>query len=132
MILRATELLQPGRSRNSATQLALGLNAGYNLAATLASIPAGHVGDRRGMLRVLAGGAACFLLAFVGFAATGESIVLLALFFTLAGVGIGCAETAESAAVQRARTTINRGNRVRVMAMSPATGTKGERKTRWA
>jgi hypothetical protein len=38
LILRATELLQPGRSHTSAAQLALVLYAGYNLAATLASI----------------------------------------------------------------------------------------------
>jgi hypothetical protein len=35
MILRATDLLEPGRSHNSATQLALVLYAAYNLAATL-------------------------------------------------------------------------------------------------
>ena len=42
LILRATELLTPGRSHTSAAQLALVLYAAYNLAATLASIPAGH------------------------------------------------------------------------------------------
>ena len=50
LILRATEVLQPGRSHNSATQLALVLYTAYNLAATVASIPSGPVGDRRGML----------------------------------------------------------------------------------
>ena len=50
LILRATELLQPGRSHTSAAQLALVLYTGYNLAATLASIPSGHVGDRHGLL----------------------------------------------------------------------------------
>ena len=48
---------------------------------------------------MLAGGAACFLLAFAGLAASGESLVLLGLCFVLAGVGIGCGETTESAAV---------------------------------
>jgi MFS family permease len=42
MILRATDLLEPGRSHTSAAQLALLLYAAYNLAAALASIPAGH------------------------------------------------------------------------------------------
>lgn len=51
------------------------------------------------MLRILAGGAACFLLAHVGFAARGESMVMLARCFILAGDGLGAAETAESAAV---------------------------------
>jgi hypothetical protein len=45
-ILRATELLDPGRSDDHATQLALGLYVVYNLAATLISVPAGHYGDR--------------------------------------------------------------------------------------
>ncbi len=86
LILRATELLQPGRSHTSAAQLALVLYTGYNLAATLASIPAGQVGDRHGLLRILAGGAACFLIAYVGFAFTGESFPLLAGCFILAGL----------------------------------------------
>lgn len=99
MILRATELLEPGRSHSSATQIALALYAAYNLAATLASFPAGHVGDRIGMVKVLSLGALCFALAYVGFAITGESIPLLCVAFVLAGIGIGCGETAQSAAV---------------------------------
>jgi MFS family permease len=51
LILRAAELLAPGRSQDRATQLALGLYVAYNLAATLASIPAGRLGDRRGAAR---------------------------------------------------------------------------------
>jgi MFS family permease len=47
LILRATELLAPGRTQDRATQLALGLYVAYNLAATLASVPAGRLGDRR-------------------------------------------------------------------------------------
>jgi hypothetical protein len=39
LILRATELFEPGRSTSSATQLALVLYTAYNLAATLASVP---------------------------------------------------------------------------------------------
>ncbi|HYB28767.1 MAG TPA: ADP-ribosylglycohydrolase family protein [Solirubrobacteraceae bacterium] len=103
MILRATDPLAPGRSHTSATQLALLLHAGYNLAATLASVPAGHAGDRRGVLKILAAGAGCFTLAYLGFATNGTSILLLAGYFILAGIGIGCAETAESAAVASSR-----------------------------
>jgi hypothetical protein len=44
LILRASELLAPGRGQDRATQLALGLYVAYNLAATLASIPAGRLG----------------------------------------------------------------------------------------
>jgi hypothetical protein len=47
LILRASELLAPGRSQDRATQLALGLYIAYNVAATVASIPAGRLGDRR-------------------------------------------------------------------------------------
>jgi hypothetical protein len=43
----------------------------YNLAATLASVPAGRIGDRFGMVRVLAVGIAFFAFAYVGFAAAG-------------------------------------------------------------
>jgi MFS family permease len=46
-------------------------------------------------------GVACFLIAYVGFAATSASIAVLALWFVAAGVAIGCVETAEHAAVAR-------------------------------
>lgn len=99
LILRATNLLQPGHSHTTAVNLALGLYAGYNLAAVVASVVGGRLGDRRGMVLVFGLGAAAFGIAFVGLAATGSSIFLLALFFALAGIGIGFAETAEGAAV---------------------------------
>ena len=70
----------------------------------LTRIPAGRIGDRFGMVRVLAAGVGAFGLAYADFAATGARIPLLATAFTLAGVGIGCAETAEHAAVATART----------------------------
>ncbi len=101
LILRATELLSADHGHEGAVQIALVLYAGYNLAATLASVPAGRLADRRGAVRVLGGGVACFLAAYVGFAATGDSIALLAVCFALAGVAIGCVETAEHAAVAR-------------------------------
>ncbi|MEA2156364.1 MAG: hypothetical protein QOE11_2504 [Solirubrobacteraceae bacterium] len=101
LILRATDLLEPGRGHDGAVQLALLLYAAYNLAATLASIPAGRLVDSRGAVRVLAAGVACFLAAYAGFAATSASIVLLAACFVAAGVAIGCVETAEHAAVAR-------------------------------
>lgn len=122
LILRATELLEPGRSHSSATQLALVLYTGYNLAATLASIPAGHAGDRRGMLRILAAGAACFLLAYVGLAVSGESFALLAGCFILAGIGIGCAETAETGAVAQLAPDHLRGSAFGLLAAIQAVG----------
>ncbi len=99
LILRATDLLKPGHSHSTAVNLALGLYAGYNLAAVVASVVGGRLGDRRGMVLVFGLGAAAFGAAFLGLALTGASIVLLALFFALAGIGIGFAETAEGAAV---------------------------------
>jgi MFS family permease len=99
LILRATELLGPGRAQEDATQLALGLYVLYNLSATLASIPAGRLGDRRGAVRSLAVGVACFGVAYAGLAAEQASVPALAPWFVAAGVGIGFAETAEHAAV---------------------------------
>lgn len=99
LILRATDLLEPGRSTDSAAQIAIALYVLYNVAATLSSFPAGRLGDRRGTVLVLAAGIATFSLAYVGFAATGASIPLLAACFILAGVGIGAVETAEHSAV---------------------------------
>ncbi len=122
LILRATELLTPGRSHSSATQLALVLYTGYNLAATLASIPAGHTGDRRGMLRVLAAGATCFLLAYVGLAVSADSLPLLVGCFILAGIGIGCAETAETAAVAQLAPDHLRGSAFGLLAAIQAVG----------
>jgi MFS family permease len=99
LILRASELLAPGRSQDRATQLALGLYVAYNLAATVASIPAGRLGDRRGAILVLVLGVGLFGLAYVGFAAGPASVLALAPCFVAAGVAIGCVETAEHAAV---------------------------------
>ncbi len=99
LILRATELYEPSRGTDEAAQLALALYTAYNLAATLISIPAGHAGDRHGAARILLGGAAAFALAYLVLALSGPSLPLLGAGFVLAGVGIGCAETAEHAAV---------------------------------
>lgn len=99
LILRATELFEPGRSTTSATQLALVLYAAYNLTATLVSVPAGRAGDRHGTTRVLAAGAGLFLLAYAGLAAAGPNFALVGVCFVAAGLAIGCAETAEHAGV---------------------------------
>ncbi|HET7519515.1 MAG TPA: MFS transporter, partial [Actinomycetes bacterium] len=76
-----------------------GLYVAYNLAATLASIPAGRLGDRRGAVLVLAVGVGLFGLAYAGFAAGPASVLALAPWFIAAGIAIGCVETAEHAAV---------------------------------
>ena len=99
LILRATELLTPGRSTDGAAQLALALYTAYNLAATLVSVPAGRHGDRRSPVQVLVGGTAAFGGAYVVLALTGAGLPILAIGFVLAGIGIGCVETAQAAAV---------------------------------
>ena len=92
LILRATELLPTGartRSRGG-SEFALLLYALYNLAATLASVPAGGQADK------WIAAAPCwspsrrrrvaFLAAYVGFAATGgASLVILGLCFGAGG-----------------------------------------------
>jgi MFS family permease len=102
LILRASELLAPGHGERPAAALALVLYTAYNLAAALASVPAGRLADRRGPVGVLAAGVALFLAAYLGLAVTGASLVVLAGCFVAAGVAIGCVETAEHAAVATA------------------------------
>lgn len=102
LILRATDLLTPSHGTTVATQIAIALYVVYNVAATITSFPAGGVSDklgRRGPLLVTAAGVAAFLPAYGLFAISSPVIVLLGVAFALAGVGIGCAETAENAAV---------------------------------
>jgi len=99
LILRALELLEPAHGEDTAAQLGLALYTAYNVAATLISVPAGRAGDRRGPRLVLLAGAAAFALAYLLLALTGADLLLLGAGFVLAGVGIGCVETAEHAAV---------------------------------
>lgn len=102
LILRATDILTPGHGVDAATQIAIALYVVYNVAATVTSFPAGGLSDklgRRGPLLVTATGVTAFLLAYGFFAVSGPVIVLLVVAFALAGVGIGCVETAEHAAV---------------------------------
>lgn len=99
MILRATELLEPSRGEDAAVSIGIALYVSYNLAATLASVPAGHLGDRRDATWPLGLGVAAFLIAYGALAATGPSIALLGAAFVLAGIGIGAVETAEHHAI---------------------------------
>jgi MFS family permease len=66
LILRASQQLTPSLGLNGATQVAIGLYVGYNVAATLASVPAGRLSDKWGAIRVLAVGVFFFLLAYLG------------------------------------------------------------------
>jgi MFS family permease len=110
LILRATQLLEPGGGTDAATTAALVLYISYNAAATAASVPAGHLADRTTPALVLTAGAISLVLAYVIFAFVGPSVVVLAVAFLLAGVGIGCVETAEHAAVAEAAPAPIRGS----------------------
>jgi MFS family permease len=110
LILRATGLLDPGRPHDQATQLALGLYVLYNVAATLASVPAGHLGDRRNAVMPLAIGVGCFGIAYGGLAAGPPSVAGLLPWFVAAGIGIGFVETAEHAAIAAFAPTEVRGS----------------------
>jgi MFS family permease len=99
LILRASESLSPGRSADRATQIALVLYLAYNLAATLVSIQAGRTIDRSSGIRVLVAGVAMFAVSYVLFATATANVAVLAAAFVLAGLGIGCVETAEHATI---------------------------------
>lgn len=92
MILRATELLRPNHGKDRATTIALSLYVAYNVAATLTSLTAGHLSDRRSPRLVLALGAIGFAVAYLGFTHDTANWAALAPWFILAGIGIGCAE----------------------------------------
>ncbi|MDQ3886831.1 MAG: MFS transporter [Actinomycetota bacterium] len=125
LILRVTDVLIPGRGVERATQIAIALYVVYNLAATITSLPAGARSDKlgqRGPLLVTATGVAAFLLAYAVFAVTGPVIVLLLVAFALAGMGIGCAETAEHAAVAAFAPVQIRGSAFGLLATVQAIG----------
>ena len=125
LILRATELLAPGHGTVTATTLALVLYTLYNLAATVALLPAGRAADRlgpRGPIRVLAAGVALFAAAYTGFAAANANLILLALPFAAAGVAIGCVETAQHTAVAALAPASIRGSAFGLLATVQAAG----------
>lgn len=110
LILRATDLLSPGLGTAAATSTAILLYVGYNIAATVASIPAGRITDARGPRLAFSGGIILFALAYTVFAVTGPSVALLAGGFIAAGIASGATETAEHAAVAALAPTELRGS----------------------
>jgi len=110
LILRATQLLAPGLGVTTASEVAIVLYAGYNAAATVASLPAGRMSDRWGPIGVLMGGIFFFLVAYLGFAVSVPSVALLAASFVVAGLAIGCIETSEHVAVAALAPTDLRGS----------------------
>lgn len=129
LILRATDLLAPDHGQDGATTMALGLYVAYNVAASAASVPAGRLSDRlsdrlgtRGPVLVLAGGVAAFAAAYALFTVDTTTIVLLALPFLLAGIGIGAVETAQHAAVAGLAPTDLRGSAFGLLATVQSLG----------
>ena len=102
LILRANQLLiGGGMGAVAAISLTTALYAAFNAAAAIVAIPAGHLVDRVGARPVLAGGAASYVIAYLGFAfvsptsADGAAWWLLGCF-VLGGLGIGLGETSQS------------------------------------
>jgi MFS family permease len=125
LILRTTSVLSPDRGLTRATTIALLLYTAYNAAAAIVSLPAGHTNDRLGSVPVWAVGAAAFLGAYTVFAWGAVSVPALGVAFVLAGIGIGCAETAQSAAVASAAGADFRGSAFGLLAGIQAFGNLG-------
>jgi MFS family permease len=121
LILRATEVLTPGRGPDAATVIALALYTAYNAAAAGASLLAGRAADRFGPQWAIAAGVALFLAGYLGFAA-GTGLAVLAAAFLAAGVAIGCVETAQHAAVAALAPVDLRGSSFGVLAAVQAGG----------
>ena len=122
LILRATQLLQPGHGKDHATTIALALYVCYNAAATVTSLAAGRHSDRNGPTRVLTLGAASFALSYLGFTHDTGNWVILLPWFVLAGIGIGCVETAEHAAVATHAPSDIRGSAFGLLAATQSFG----------
>lgn len=103
LILRATQQLQSGGlSITAAASLAILIYAVHNAFGAVVAAVGGHWIDRSGPRVVFATAAALYVFAYVGFALPGQGWPVLLIAFTLAGSGIGLAETAESTLVAQA------------------------------
>lgn len=125
LILRATQLFEPSRGTDGAAQLGIALYVLYNLAGTLSSLPAGRIADRLGMRPVLLAGVLLFAASYGLFAVSGPDVIVLGLAFILAGIGIGCAETAENGLVAALAPTALRGSAFGVLATIQSVGDFG-------
>lgn len=126
LILRATEILQShGRSATAATAVAILMYAGYNTAATISSLIAGACSDRFGPRIVFSAGTLAYVASYAFFATGPHSVPSLVGTFLLAGIGIGCAETAESTMVAHALPDRLRGNGYGLLGLVQAFGDLG-------
>lgn len=100
LILRATDLLQTGgraATRRCKSENRIVLYAAHNGAASLAAIGGGHLADRFTAREVFMGGAVAYVIGYTVFAVGGSGWPVLLAAFVVCGVGIGFAETAETA-----------------------------------
>lgn len=100
LILRSTQLLQvDGRTAAQAASLAILIYAAHNACGAVVAYFGGHWIDRAGPRIVFAVGALLYVVAYAGFAWASHDWWFLLIVFSLAGAGIGLAETAESTLV---------------------------------
>lgn len=126
LILRSTDLLHSqGRSLATATSIAILLYAAHNGAAMLAAIGAGHAVDRLNARVVFGVGAGVYVVAYGVFAWNQHAWPVLLVGFVLAGLGIGCAETAETSMVAFALPDALRGNGYGVLGLVQSLGDLG-------
>lgn len=102
LILRGNQILEAsGMTVTAAVAVTILIYAAHNAVAAIAALWGGVLVDKWGGRVIFVSGAVVYVAAYVGFAFGPPAIGWLALFFVLAGCGIGFAETAESTIVAR-------------------------------
>lgn len=109
-ILRATQILVPEMGAHAAARSAVTLYIVYKIAGAAISIPAGFVLDRWGARPVMVFGALLLALSNLAYLSSGATGLALGAGFLLAGLGIGCLETAQCAAMAVAAPVDLRGS----------------------
>lgn len=87
-ILRATELLSPANGAVAATSLAILLYTIHNIIYAGASYPLGVLADKFGQKAILVFGYILTGIVSLGFIISSDNVLLLGLFFVLAGLAI--------------------------------------------
>ena len=109
-----------GRKRALGMRAPVGLPSGPNERWSLTV--AGRYSDRNGATRVLSTGVAAFGLAYLGFTRDTGDWAMLFPWFVLAGIGIGCVETAEHAAIATHAPVDIRGSAFGLLAATQSLG----------